>query len=132
MIALLSAVALAASPVPDQRIMTEVQEAEQRAQFEHAQDNAWRKFWIAQGLAAADIALTCAILSDGGRELNPIYGNNADCGRIVAIRGGVAVLQYFLARKAIEDNPRRAGKALNITLAVQGFPVLWNIVQLAR
>lgn len=130
MIAVLSAVALAASPIPDQRIMTDAQEAEQIARFE--QDNAWRKFWIAQGLAAADIALTCVLLSKGGRELNPIYGKNADCGRIAAIRGGVAVLQYVLARRVIERDPHGAGKALNVTIAIQGVPVAWNLIQLAR
>lgn len=146
MIALLSAVALASWQLPppevnwepitetshhaELRILSANEEARLRAAFDR--DNAWRKFWIAQGLAAADIALTCALLSKGGRELNPIYGKNADCGRIAAIRGGIAVLQYVLARRAIERDPHRAGKALNVTIAIQGVPVAWNLIQLAR
>ena len=94
--------------------------------------NAWRKFWIGQGLVVTDIALTCAILAKGGREANPIYGKGANCGRIAAIRGSISALQYLLARKSIAQDPRRASRSFNITLAFQGVPLVWNAVQLAK
>ncbi len=94
--------------------------------------NAWRKFWIGQGLVVTDLALTCAILAKGGREANPIYGRNANCGRVIAIRGGISALQYLLARKSIAQDPRRASRSFNITLAFQGVPLVWNAVQLAK
>lgn len=94
--------------------------------------SAWRTFWIGQGLVATDLVLTCAILSKGGREANPIYGKNANCGRVVAIRGGLSLLQYLLARGSINRDPVRAKKGLQISLAIQGVPVIWNAIQLAK
>ena len=95
-------------------------------------DTAWRRFWIGQGLVATDLVLTCAILAEGGQEANPLYGKNANCGRVVAIRGGIFALQYLLARRSINVDPRKAKKGLQITLALQGVPVIWNAIQLAK
>lgn len=140
-LALLSAAALAGYQLPPgevqgppatQAVIIDDSQRIADAQWRRDTNTAWRKFWVAQGLAAADIGLTCAILADGGREMNPIYGKDATCGRIAAIRGGIAVLQYFLARRAIESDPHKAGKAFNVVIAVQGVPVIWNLVQLAR
>lgn len=102
------------------------------ARFKRDTDSAWRKFWIGQGLAVADVALTCAVLAKGGRELNPIYGKNASCGRIAAIRGGVSALQYFLTRRAIHSDPTGSNKRLKIVLAIQAGPVIWNAIQLTK
>jgi hypothetical protein len=101
--------------------------------------SAWRRFWIAQGLAGADVAITCAMLSQRNpngspkfREANPIYGKNASCGRVAAIRGGVSVLQYLLARRSIDRNPQAAKKGMLISIGISGIPVLWNVAQLAK
>ena len=101
--------------------------------------SAWRRFWIGQGLAATDIALTCVLLSkrnpDGTRrfrEGNPIYGANAGCGRIAGIRAGVSALQYLIVRRSIRRDPEKAKRGLNIVIAVQGVPVIWNAIQLAK
>jgi len=93
---------------------------------------AWTRFWIAQGLAATDVALTCVILAKGGREANPIYGKNATCGRIAAIRGGLSVVQYLLTRRTIERDPAKAKKGMLISVGFAGLPVVWNIAQLAK
>lgn len=120
----------APSPESDQRLVENL--TEWNAEQERAERTAWRKFWIGQGLVAADIALTCAILADGGRELNPLFGRNASCGRIAAIKGGVSLVQYLLIRNAIRRDPVKASKGLNIVLAVQGVPVAWNLIQVAK
>jgi hypothetical protein len=100
---------------------------------------AWRRFWIAQGLAATDVAVTCAMLSqrnpNGGpkfREGNPLYGKNASCGRVAAIRGGISVMQYLLARRSIERDPQRAKTGMLISIGISGLPVIWNVAQLAK
>lgn len=102
-------------------------------------DTAWRRFWIAQGLAATDVAITCAMLAQRNpngspkfREGNPIYGKNASCGRVAAIRGGISVLQYLLARRSIERDPQAAKKGMLISIGVSGLPVAFNIYQLAK
>ncbi len=102
-------------------------------------DTAWRRFWIAQGLAATDVAITCAMLSQRNpngspkfREGNPIYGKNATCGRVAAIRGGISVLQYLLARRSIDRDPQAAKKGMLISIGIAGLPVLWNVAQLAK
>jgi hypothetical protein len=99
---------------------------------ERATSSAWRKFWIAQGLAATDIAMTCTILADGGREINPLLGRNPSCGKLIAVRSGIIAVQYFLVRHAIRQNPERAGKFMNVVIGIQGIPVVWNAIQLAK
>lgn len=101
--------------------------------------SAWGRFWISQGLAATDIGLTCYMLAqrhrDGSkrfREGNPIYGKNASCGRIVAIRGGISVLQYLLFRNAVRRDPASAKRAAMWGIAIQGVPVGFNAWQLSK
>ena len=94
-----------------QHIMTAEEEAQWREGFRHAQRNAWTKFWILQGLSAADVATTCIALSQGGREANPIYGKNANCGRIAGIKGGlVAVPLFHKIKAASEAQPVEIGE----------------------
>jgi hypothetical protein len=102
-------------------------------------DTAWRRFWIGQGLAGADLALTCLALSkrnpDGTpkyREANPIFGKNAGCGSVAAIKVGAGLLQYFLARNEIRKNPAGAKKQMNWVIAINGAVVGWNIHQLTK
>lgn len=112
---------------------------EAEARIQRDTRSAWRAFWIGQGLTAADLTLTCIALAqrnpDGSkrfREGNPIYGKNASCGRVIAIRGGISALQYLIARRAVNRDPTRAKKALQITMVIQGVPVIWNAIQLAK
>ena len=113
-------------------MMTAEEEARWREGFRHAQRNAWTKFWILQGLSAADAATTCIGVANGAREMNPIYGSHPSCSRVVGIKAGLGVLQYFLLRHDLRDRPHKTGKALNIVIALQGAVVVSNIVQLAK
>lgn len=147
--ALLLALALVAAPaqaqvygppapeniLPEPRadeVYTPAQIAEADAKWKADSRAAWTKFWISQGLVAADIGLTCAILARGGRERNPIYGKNASCGRIAAIRGVASIAQYFLVRRAIRDDPAKSRKTMNLLIVIQGIPAFVNAVQLAK
>lgn len=85
-----------------------------------------------QGLNIADVALTCVILSRGGRELNPIYGKNASCGTIAAFKGGLGLLHWLIARRRIEVDPAGSTKAINIGMIIQGLAVGWNLTQVAH
>lgn len=94
--------------------------------------SAWNRFWIGQGLVATDLALTCAILAKGGREINPLFGRGASCGKIIGIRAGVSLLQYVLIRHAIRKDPGEAKRTLRWGFVIQGVPVLFNTYQLVR
>lgn len=120
-------------PAPE--VVLAAPDSDQRAkdlQWQRDTKSAWTKFWISQGLAATDVALTCAILAKGGHEVNPIYGRGASCGKIAGIRAGIGVLQYFIARRRISEEPHRTSKEFNVVVGIQGIPVIWNAVQLAR
>ena len=70
----------AAQEIPDGYRIVPVETMEMaEARLTRDTNSAWRAFWIGQGMAAADIGLTCAVIARGGRELNPIYGKEAGC-----------------------------------------------------
>ena len=134
-------------PVPVERValpdgyrLVPVETMEQtEARLTHDTRSAWRTFWIGQSLAGADLAMTCIALSkrnaDGTpkfREANPIFGRNASCESIAAIKVGVGAIQYFIARSAIRRDPTAAKKNLRWTIAINGAFIGWNVAQLAK
>jgi hypothetical protein len=126
--------------LPDGYSLVPVETMEQtEARLTRDTRSAWRTFWIGQSLAGADLAMTCIALSkknpDGTpkfREANPIFGRNASCESIAAIKFGVGALQYFLARSAIRRDPTAAKKSIRWTVAINGAIVGWNAAQLAK
>ena len=74
-----------------QHVMTAAEESQWREGFERARRHAWTKFWIMEGLNAADAATTCIGVANGAKEMNPIFGSHPSCGRVVGIKAGVGL-----------------------------------------
>ena len=102
-------------------------------QLEAESHSAWKKFWLLQGLSAADAVTTCVAVGRGATELNPLYfSKHPSCERVVAIKAGFGLLQYLLLKNGIERDPRKASRGLNVVIAIQGVVVASNLVQLAK
>ena len=79
--------------------------------------------------AALDVGMTCAALSRGLLESNPVYGSHPSCGRVVAIKaagtGGAVWLTSRMRPKA-----RRWVRVALVSVNVAA--VAWNVRQVRR
>lgn len=78
-------------------------------------------------LSAVDAMLTCEILADGGRELNPIYGKRPSCEKVVAIKVGFGALHEVIARRMHERDPKAARIFQIASITVMGGVVAANV-----
>lgn len=79
----------------------------------------------------ADGALTCAIVSDGGREANPLVsafiGKKPSCEEVALLTAAKSVL-YLVGISALQDvDPNAARTAAQLTLIVQTGVVGYNL-----
>jgi hypothetical protein len=79
--------------------------------------------------ATLDAGTTCAALSRGLMEANPIYGSHPTCGRVVGMKaagtGGAVWLSSHL-------KPRPRKIVLAVLVGVNVSAVAWNIRQVQR
>lgn len=79
--------------------------------------------------AGLDAATTCMGLSRGLVELNPLYGQQPSCSRVILIKGTATTGALF----AIQALPKRHRKWAKVTLLVVNVVVVgWNIHQLRK
>jgi len=107
-----------------------VNEAAARYENYTRQAHKWRGLLV--GTLAADVATTCAILSRGGHEANPIYGRNASCGKIAGINAGIGLVSWVLLSRLARRNPEKARDAAKLTTIIRGLVVGWNLGQLTK
>ena len=109
------------------------------AKWKAATRSSWTQFWVGQGLSAADAGITCWALAqrnpDGSRkfrEANFVFGKNPSCGRIIAFKAAIGIVQYLLIRDDIRENPTVTAKNMKWIVMIQGVPLVWNIYQIAK
>jgi hypothetical protein len=91
-----------------------------------ATSNEWRR--AAMGTAALDVATTAQILSQGGRELNPVYGRSASTGTIAAVNAALFAAVWWISRDWPEEKQKSLWRAVTV---MRALPVAWNAAQLA-
>jgi hypothetical protein len=77
-------------------------------------------------LNAVDVAQTCRILAEGGRELNPIYGSNPSCERVIGTKVIGLVLHTWLTNEIRRRDPSAARIFQIVGLIGISAVVGWN------
>lgn len=80
-----------------------------------------------QRLNAADAITSCIAFDRGFVEANPIIGRDATCGRVVAVKVGVGLLHWLIARELEERDPEAAKFFQIVSIGIQGSVVAWNV-----
>lgn len=79
-------------------------------------------------LSAIDTVQTCDFLKRGvAREINPIFGKNPSCERIVATKIVGGAIHYVIAKKLNESDPEAARIFQITSIVIQSGVVMWNI-----
>ena len=79
--------------------------------------------------AALDAGTTCAALSRGLMESNPVYGRSPSCGRVVATKAAGTGGAVWLSSKL---KPRHRKWVTAALVGVNVGAVAWNLRQLQR